>query len=138
MNTKKLWISFILVMTISFAVLVYYGREIYRQAPPIPDKVMTVSGKTLFTGQDIKDGQNVWQSVGGQELGTVWGHGAYQAPDWSADWLHKEAVFMLDKFAMEADGVSYAKESHQRQAALKIKLQEDKDKPKDKDKEKKS
>ena len=125
MNTKKLWISFILVMTISFAVLVYYGREIYRQAPPIPDKVMTVSGKTLFTGQDIKDGQNVWQSVGGQELGTVWGHGAYQAPDWSADWLHKEAVFMLDKFAMEADGVSYAKESHQRQAALKIKLQED-------------
>ena len=125
MNTKKLWISFILVMTISFAVLIYYGREIYRQAPPIPDKVMTAGGKTLFTGQDIKDGQNVWQSVGGQELGTVWGHGAYQAPDWSADWLHKEAVFMLDKFAMEADGVPYAKESHQKQAALKIKLQED-------------
>ena len=125
MNTKKLWISFILVMTISFAVLIYYGREIYRQAPPIPDKVMTVGGKTLFTGQDIKDGQNVWQSVGGQELGTVWGHGAYQAPDWSADWLHKEAIFMLDKFAMEIDGVPFSKESHQKQAALKIKLQED-------------
>ncbi|MCX6229519.1 MAG: nitric-oxide reductase large subunit [Bacteroidia bacterium] len=125
MKTKKLWISFILVMTISFSVLVYYGREIYRKAPPIPDKVMTADGKVLFTGQDIKDGQNVWQSTGGQELGTVWGHGAYQAPDWSADWLHKEATFMLDKLAMQADSLPYDKESHQRQASLKIKLQED-------------
>ncbi len=125
MNTKKLWISFILVMTISFAVLIYYGREIYRQAPPVPDKVMTSSGKVLFTGQDIKDGQNVWQSVGGQEIGTVWGHGAYQAPDWSADWLHKEAVFMLDKLALQADSLPYNKVSRQRQAALKIRLQEE-------------
>ena len=125
MKTKKLWISFILVMTISFSVLVYYGREIYRKAPPIPDKVMTADGKVLFTGQDIKDGQNVWQSTGGQELGTVWGHGAYQAPDWSADWLHKEATFMLDKLAMQADSLPYDKESHQRQSSLKIKLQED-------------
>ena len=125
MNTKKLWISFILVMTISFAVLIYYGREIYRQAPPIPDKVMTADGKVLFTGEDIMDGQNVWQSVGGQEIGTVWGHGAYQAPDWSADWLHKEAVFMLDKLALKSDSLPYNKVSHQRQAALKIKLQED-------------
>ena len=125
MNTKKLWISFILVMTISFAVLIYYGREIYRQAPPIPDKVMTADGKVLFTGEDIMDGQNVWQSVGGQEIGTVWGHGAYQAPDWSADWLHKEAVFMLDKLALKTDSLPYNKVSHQRQAALKIRLQED-------------
>jgi nitric oxide reductase subunit B len=125
MNTKKLWISFILVMTISFAVLVYYGREIYRQAPPVPDKVMTADGKVLFTGQDIKDGQNVWQSLGGQEIGTVWGHGAYQAPDWSADWLHKEASFMLDKLAFKADSLPYNKESHERQALLKIRLQEE-------------
>jgi nitric oxide reductase subunit B len=125
MKTKKLWISFILVMTISFAVLIYYGREIYRQAPPIPDTVMTVGGKILFTGQDIKDGQNVWQSVGGQEIGTVWGHGAYQAPDWSADWLHKEAIFMLNKLAIQSDSLPYSNVNHQRQAALKIRLQEE-------------
>jgi len=125
MNTKKLWISFILVMTISFAVLIYYGREIYRQAPPIPDKVMTADGTVLFTGQDIKDGQNVWQSMGGQEIGTVWGHGAYQAPDWSADWLHKEAMFMLNKYAMASDSLTYDKVNGERQASLKIHLQKD-------------
>ncbi len=81
MNTRKLWIGFILVMVISFGILGYYGWEIYREAPPIPEKVVNNSGKVLFTGQNIKDGQNIWQSIGGQELGTVWGHGAYQAPD---------------------------------------------------------
>ena len=125
MNAKKLWISFMLVMTISFAVLIYYGREIYRQAPPIPDKVMTPNGTVLFTGQDIKDGQNVWQSLGGQEIGTVWGHGAYQAPDWSADWLHKEATFMLDKLALKSDSLPYDKVNNERQAALKMHLQND-------------
>jgi nitric oxide reductase subunit B len=123
MNSKKLWIGFILVMTISFSVLIYYGREIYRQAPPVPDKVITPDGKVLFTGQDIKDGQNVWQSLGGQEIGTVWGHGAYQAPDWSADWLHKEAIFMLDKFAFQSDSLPYDKVNSERQASLKIHLQ---------------
>jgi len=76
MNTKKLWIGFTAVMVVSFAVLLFFGREIYRKAPPIPERVVTTSGKVLFTGQDIRDGQNVWQSIGGQELGTIWGHGA--------------------------------------------------------------
>ncbi|HPE77453.1 MAG TPA: nitric-oxide reductase large subunit [Draconibacterium sp.] len=125
MNAKKLWFGFIAVMVISFGVLGYYGREIYREAPPVPDKVVTEDGTVLFTGQDIKDGQNVWQSLGGQEIGTVWGHGAYQAPDWSADWLHKEAIFILDKLAMQTEGVPYSQVSEEKQASLKILLQKD-------------
>ena len=123
MTPKKLWLGFIAVMTISFAVLIYYGVEIYRQAPPIPDKVVTPDGTVIFTGQDIKDGQNVWQSLGGQELGTIWGHGAYQAPDWSADWLHKEAVFILNRLAMKTTGKSFQEQTDENKAALEITLQ---------------
>ncbi len=125
MTTKKLWIGFTAVMVISFAVLLYYGREIYRQAPPVPDMVVTANGELLFTGQDIKDGQNIWQSLGGQEMGTVWGHGAYQAPDWSADWLHKEAVYILNRLSMQSDNMPFDELSEERQAALKITLQKD-------------
>ncbi len=125
MTTRKLWIGFIAVMVISFSVLLYFGREIYKMAPPIPVKVVTPDGKVLFTGQDIKDGQNVWQSLGGQEMGTVWGHGAYVAPDWSADWLHKEAVFILNKLSMYQDGMLYKDLSEERQAFLKISLQKE-------------
>ncbi len=122
---KKLWIAFGLVMSFSFAVLLYYGYEIYQQAPPIPEKVVTTGGEFLFSGQDIKDGQNVWQSMGGQEVGTIWGHGAYVAPDWTADWLHREAVFILNKFAQADFNQDYDAVSEEQQAALKIRLQKD-------------
>lgn len=125
MKTRRLWIGFIAVITISFAVLLYYGREIYREAPPVPEKVVTVTGEVLFSGEEIKDGQNVWQSLGGQQVGTIWGHGAYQAPDWTADWLHREAVYMLDALAIASHGKSYDELEGDQQAALQVLLQKD-------------
>ncbi len=125
MNYKRLWISLITVMTVAFAVLGYYGRDIYRMAPPVPKRVVTSEGKVLFTGQDIKDGQNVWQSMGGQEVGTVWGHGAYVAPDWSADWLHREATWLLDQWAGQSAGKSFARLDPEAQAVLKERLKKE-------------
>ncbi|WP_163324690.1 nitric-oxide reductase large subunit [Draconibacterium mangrovi] len=123
MNSKKLWIGFILVMVISFGILGYFGREIYRQAPPIPEKVVSPDGTVLFTSADIKDGQNVWQSMGGQEVGTIWGHGAYKAPDWTADWLHKEVLFILDTWSLAEFSQSYDDLQDEKQALLQKRLQ---------------
>ncbi|MVT09135.1 nitric-oxide reductase large subunit [Chitinophaga tropicalis] len=106
MTTKKLWRWLGIVMLSSFAALIFFGTDIYRKAPPIPGRVVSSSGETLFTGQEIKDGQNVWQSIGGQTTGSIWGHGAYIAPDWTADYLHREAELMLSKLA-EKDGKNY-------------------------------
>jgi len=125
MKTRNLWIGFILVMVLSFGVLGYFGREIYREAPPIPEKVVTSSGELLFTGQNIKDGQNIWQSIGGQEVGTIWGHGAYQAPDWTADWLHREAVYILDRFAQSDYETDYDQLDAEKQAMLQTRLQKE-------------
>jgi nitric oxide reductase subunit B len=107
MSQKNLWIALSAVIIFSFAVLLYYGKQIYQKAPPIPVNVVNSSGKVLFTGQDIKDGQNIWQSMGGQEVGTIWGHGAYVAPDWTADYLHREAQFLLNKWSQEDHGVEF-------------------------------
>ncbi|MEX2594290.1 MAG: nitric-oxide reductase large subunit [Anditalea sp.] len=120
---KKLWIAFILVTVISFAVLGYYGYEIYQKAPPLPEQVVTTDGTVVFEGQDIKDGQNVWQSMGGQEVGSVWGHGAYLAPDWTADWLHRESLFILNEWAERDHNQSYESLSSENQAALERRLQ---------------
>ncbi|MCA9444653.1 MAG: nitric-oxide reductase large subunit, partial [Candidatus Omnitrophica bacterium] len=125
MKYGKLWLSFAFVIAASFLVLGYYGREIYRLAPPIPENVVANSGEVLFTGQDIRDGQNVWQSIGGQQVGSVWGHGAYVAPDWSADWLHRELVWLLDHWAMEEHGVSWEELEVGPKAAIKARLKEE-------------
>ncbi|OPZ86647.1 MAG: Nitric oxide reductase subunit B [bacterium ADurb.Bin425] len=123
MQYKKLWIALITVIITSFAVLGYCGYEIYMQAPPVPERVVA-GNKVLFTSQDIKDGQNVWQSIGGQELGSIWGHGAYIAPDWSADFLHRQLVYMLDQWANQEFGTTFAKLDLEKQAALKARLKE--------------
>lgn len=120
---KKLWITFIIITTISFTVLGYYGYEIYQKAPPLPSRVVTTEGKVIFEGQDIKDGQNVWQSIGGQEVGSVWGHGAYLAPDWTADWLHRESIFILSTWAQREHQRTYETLSSENQAALERRLQ---------------
>ncbi|MDN3690092.1 nitric-oxide reductase large subunit [Cyclobacterium jeungdonense] len=122
---KKLWIVFALVVGISFAVLGYYGYEIYQQAPPIPETVVNEDGTVLFTGQDIRDGQNAWQSMGGQEVGSIWGHGAYLAPDWTADWLHREALFFLNGMASEEGFTDYESAPAETQAALRVRLQQE-------------
>ncbi|MDB5897824.1 MAG: norB, partial [Ramlibacter sp.] len=87
-----LWRWLGLIFVLSFGALGYLGWQIYLDAPPIPSAVVTTSGRTLFTGEQIQHGQQVWLAAGGQQQGSVWGHGAYVAPDWSADWLHREAV----------------------------------------------
>lgn len=107
MRNKKLWIALAITFIASFAVLGTVGSDIYRQAPPIPQKVIADNGEILFTDTQIKDGQNVWQSAGGQELGSIWGHGAYVAPDWSADWLHREATLMLDQYAQARGAANF-------------------------------
>jgi len=119
---RKLWWSLTAVITLSFLVLGYYGTEIYRKAPPIPKRVVTTEGTVLFTAQNIKDGQNVWQSMGGQEVGSVWGHGAYVAPDWSADWLHREATWLLNHWAAQSGGKSYEQLDSETQAQLRQRL----------------
>ena len=106
-SDKKLWAALIFVVGGSFLLLGFFGREIYRQAPPLPAAVVTESGETLMTREQILDGQQVWQSIGGQQIGSIWGHGAYQAPDWSADWLHREATALLDVWSRAEHGSGF-------------------------------
>ncbi|MDU8924132.1 nitric-oxide reductase large subunit [Pasteurellaceae bacterium LIM206] len=93
---KKLWFSLVIVLAVTFGILGYQGHEVYRQAPPIPEAYVSQTGEVLISKEDVLRGQSAWQSTGGMELGSLLGHGAYQAPDWTADWLHRELQAWLD------------------------------------------
>ncbi|MEY2866059.1 MAG: hypothetical protein RIQ43_85 [Pseudomonadota bacterium] len=122
-TTKRLWIGLGLLLTIGFGVLLWMGGEIHRQQPPIPEQIVTESGQTVFTREDIETGRTVWQSIGGQQLGSIWGHGALVAPDWSADWLHRESEAWLDLRAKAQHGKNFGELSAGEQAKLKAELQ---------------
>ncbi|MDB5388482.1 MAG: norB [Planctomycetaceae bacterium] len=115
---KKLWIAFALVLTASFTVLGWIGTRIYEEAPPIANRIVTTEGKVVIDAGEIEAGQNVWQSLGGMEVGSIWGHGSYVAPDWTADWLHREAVFILDRWAIADFGTEFQKLDIEKQSQL--------------------
>jgi len=121
---RKLWWLLIAILIATFSLLGYFGREVYRQAPPIPTEVITDAGTVVMTRDTILDGQTAWQSVGGMQLGSIWGHGAYQAPDWTADWLHRELMHWLDLAAQAEFRQAYANLSPLQQQQLKFELKE--------------
>ena len=122
MTTRRLWIVLALIMAASFAVLGLVGSEIHREAPPIPAQVVDTTGTVIFTREDIQNGQLAWQSMGGQQVGSIWGHGGYVAPDWSADQLHRESIALLDIWARREHGVPYARLDLEQQAGLEARL----------------
>ncbi len=119
---RRLWIAFAAVLALSFAVLGFTGVRIYQLAPPIPDRVVADDGREVVARGEILAGQNFWQSLGGMEMGSIWGHGSYVAPDWTADWLHRESLFVLDRWAQAEHGRAFATLEPEKQAALKARL----------------
>ena len=104
---RRWWIALAIVVIGSFGVLLWMGMQINVSKPPVPKQVVSESGDVLIEENEIMDGQRVWQSIGGHQIGSVWGHGSYVAPDWTADWLHREAVFVQQKLAEEHGVSSY-------------------------------
>jgi nitric oxide reductase subunit B len=119
---RRLWIAFSLVMILSFAVLSWIGTRIYQEMPPLPDRVVTSTGEIVFDEGEISTGQNVWQSLGGMQVGSIWGHGSYVAPDWTADWLHREAMFILERWASTEFQTEYANLSGEQKSQLEGRL----------------
>ena len=122
---RRCWIIPAFSRIAMFATLLFFGREIYHAKPPIPEAVRTESGQVLYTHDDIQRGQGVWQAMGGMQQGSIWGHGGYLAPDWSADWLHREALAYLDIIAQEEEGAPYAELDERGQGYARAALQLD-------------
>lgn len=122
-STRKLWLLLIGLLVASFSGLIWAGTQIYHQAPPMPEHVVSEDGVTIYSKADIETGRQVWQSIGGMQLGSIWGHGGYVAPDWSADWNHRELMELLDQWAQrDFEGAHYAQLNEEQQAGLQGRL----------------
>ena len=94
----------LLTMALGFAVLILLTVKVYHEAPPIPDNVTGPDGSVVFTGADIRDGQQVFLKYGLMDNGTIWGHGAMLGPDFSAEYLHTLALHNATRIAQQRYG----------------------------------
>jgi nitric oxide reductase subunit B len=99
MTLSPFWLqASIITFVVGFTILGILAYLIYRDQPPIPERVVDPSGQVLFTGDDIRRGQDVFQKYGLMQYGTLYGHGAYLGPDFTADYLHRQALLMLEVY----------------------------------------
>src|SRR5262249_882156 len=122
-SMRKLWVTGAVVVAASFAVLGWIGSRIYQEMPPIPDRVITADGRDVIPSGEIALGQNVWQSLGGMEVGSIWGHGSYVGADWTADWVHRELTFVLDQWSRREFNSSYGELTLENQSRLRGRLE---------------
>ena len=98
--------SVAIVFIVGMIGLIFMSARAYRDAPPIPDRVVDESGSVVFTGREIEKGQQVFLKYGLMQNGSIWGHGSYMGPDFSAQYLHNLSVETGRKVArreLEAD-----------------------------------
>ncbi len=93
----------VLTFLFGFAILGYLAIRVYEEHPPLPAKVLSESGQVLFTGEDIRDGQELFLTYGLMQYGSIYGHGAYLGPDFTADYLHRQAVEMQRLYGGNAE-----------------------------------
>ena len=100
----KGWIqAVVLVSLLGFTVLGFMAARTYQAEPPIPDRVVNPSGALLFSGNDVRAGQDVFLRNGLMQFGSVFGHGGYLGPDFTADYLHRAAVSVESTYGGDLD-----------------------------------
>ncbi|MEO6031439.1 MAG: hypothetical protein ABIP61_05990 [Burkholderiaceae bacterium] len=107
-----------IVMVVGFAVLIWITSLAYTNAPPIPKQVVDAQGAVLFSADDISNGQAVFLKYGLMANGSIWGHGAYLGPDYSATALHLIGMDTAAAIAQQQHGQPLASLTPSQQAAV--------------------
>ncbi len=102
---KHWWKIFVLILTVSIAVVGYIGHKSYTGAPPLAE-FKTESGETLFRGESIIDGQQVFLRRGLMEYGSFLGDGGMRGPDYTGQALNLTARWMNDYYLAEEAGAA--------------------------------
>jgi nitric oxide reductase subunit B len=98
-----------LVILFGFFVLGLLAYRAYTESAPIPQRVVTPEGRLLFTGEDVLAGQGIFLRNGLMQYGSVFGHGAYLGPDYTADYLRRSALIVRERLGGEQDAAAAAR-----------------------------
>ena len=99
MVVSSAWLQVVCITFLfGFAILGYLAYRIYEEHPPVPGKVVSEKGEVLFTGDEIRQGQELFFTYGLMQYGSIYGHGAYLGPDFTAEYLHREAIEMANAY----------------------------------------
>src|SRR5579872_2756561 len=107
MVISPLWLqAVVLTFVFGFAILGYLALRVYQDHAPVPGRVLSEGGEVVLTGEDVLQGQQAFLTYGLMQYGSVYGHGAYLGPDFTADYLHRQALEMQQLYGGGAEALA--------------------------------
>ena len=107
------------LIAVSAVVLLWGTVRTYRNVPPLPERIVTVEGETVFTRERIREGQTVFQKYNLMGFGTLLGNGSYFGPDFTAEYLALLRDFTADRIAIREFGRQFQElDSYARQQTM--------------------
>ncbi|MHB9146449.1 MAG: nitric-oxide reductase large subunit [Symbiobacteriia bacterium] len=126
MKLSRGWAQGLIFVTlIALSGLIFGVKSTYDGKPPVPAQVVDPQGKVLYTAKDVQGGQAVFLKYGLMDYGSVFGHGAYLGPDYTAEYLHKTVLVLQDFYGQQLYGKDYAALDQDQQAAAARRVQSD-------------
>lgn len=99
---SKGWVqAAVLVFLFGFFVLGLLAYRTYSGQPPIPERVVAPHGSVVYTGEEVREGQKVFLRNGLMQYGSIFGHGGYLGPDYTADYLRRSALAVRESYGGE-------------------------------------
>ena len=115
---KRLWIFFVLVVLPSFVVLSWIGTA-HLPGSAADCRSRGDSRSAVIIGEWGDPSRPKRVAIVGRDGSRLdLGHGSYVALTGRADWLHREAVFILNRWANDEFGTDYNQLDGERQAQL--------------------
>src|SRR5262245_649284 len=93
----------LLTFLVGFSILGYLTLRVYEEHAPVPARVVDEAGNVICTRDEIMQGQEAFLTYGLMQFGSVYGHGAYLGPDFTADYLHRQAELMQQYYGGGGD-----------------------------------
>ncbi|MBT9612879.1 MAG: hypothetical protein IV108_06390 [Burkholderiales bacterium] len=114
--------AILLMMVLGFMSPILFTIYIYLEAPPIPDKVTGPDGLVLFTGDDIRGGQQVFLKYGMLDNGTIWAPGAKRGTDILAGHQQTLALHSAMNIAQQRYGQPLDKVTPAQRASVEVEV----------------
>ncbi len=125
LSKKGLYAAFWFIAIIMVVILIYYSANMVKEVPPIPQKVVSEDGETLYTYDDIIAGKGYFQQFDLMDYGTLLGMGGYLGPDFSTSFFHKRAESLYEYYAWEMYDTSKTALTPEQLGAIKVRVKND-------------
>ncbi len=125
LSRKGLYASFWVSALIMVSILIFFTANLQKEVPPIAEKVVSESGETLYTYDDVVNGKGMFQQFDLMDYGTLLGMGAYLGPDFTTEFFHRRAEFLYDHYGQTEFGKDHAQLSAEQEGWIKERVKAD-------------